>query len=438
MGNADFARYHLNVLEFAHRYVDIYVFCEHEHNRAFAYFLSLINQHPQGVAILERTHFIDSRTLMRWTRDYGPIFGIGRDKQLVAFDFVYRNLFQGLEGTALHADDPHREFLTLQGDAMPAYVVATLQTDFDSTVDIVRPPVSMDGGDFVSDGDGNIFVSTQTLARNGGNKGELESLFQRYFGAKKLHVLEALPGATVRHLDMILKFLDFKTLLVPEYQEPLEPEVNPYQVEMNRKVRSVLEKNERYLRKHFPDYRIIKAPMPPILHSSRSDIVAKSKQEFVKVVALERELRSAETLESMTTGELVELEKQVLRVIRAETPGASLQTDESFDRLLRSYGQMPLETVIDLYAESVARYRSYINSVFLHSNDGRRAFLVPRFTSSDQEEAAALKRWETKTESAYRSAWPDAKIHWVNCDSMVSDMGFLHCSTITVPSLTFN
>ena len=50
-------------------------------------------------------------------------------------------------------------------------------------------------------------------------------------------------------------------------------------------------------------------------------------------------------------------------------------------------------------------------------------------------ESALLEKWESDVESVYRTAWPKAKIHWINCDSMVSDLGFLHCATITVPLL---
>lgn len=371
MGNHDIARYQIHLLEIAHRYLDIYVFCEQEHERAFAYFLSLIKRHPQAEAILEKTHFIDSRPLLRWTRDYGPIWGIKRNKELVAIDFVYRQPLKTLEVEALKEDDAYRDFLTLQGDAMPADVVSTFQSEYDVPISIVRPPISMDGGDFVSDGRGNVFVSTQTLTRNGGNKEELQKLFQQYFGAKKLHVLEALPGATVRHLDMIFKFVDFETVVLPDYQESKETLINPYRVELNRKARTVIEKNERYLRKHFPNYRILKIPMPPIMLSQRDDIITEAKQEFIRVVALERELLSRERLERLTSADLVGLEKQVVALIKKETPSANFKTPEGFNAVLQAYGQLPLEDVVDLHADPVTRYRSYINSLFVNSREGK-------------------------------------------------------------------
>jgi hypothetical protein len=116
-------------------------------------------------------------------------------------------------------------------------------------------------------------------------------------------------------------------------------------------------------------------------------------------------------------------------------PTADLSTPESLDVVLRYYGQLPLDAFIDRYSEPATRYRSYINSVFLHNEEGRQAFLVPQFTSSDTAEGALLKEWESEVESVYRTAWPEANIHWINCDSMVSELGFIHCATLTVPLL---
>ena len=435
----EIARNLVNVLDVAHSYMDIYVFCDQEKHKQYAHFLSLISPHPRIEAILEKTHFVDSRSLLRWTRDFGPIFGFGTNDQLVTIDLVYRDIMKTLEEEALKIDgplDPLRDFYDLHGDAMPSEVAAMLQSEYDIPVDIVRPSVSMDGGDFISDGRGNIFISRHTLVRNGGNRSELENTFRRYFGAKQLHILETLPGRAVPHLDMIVKFLDHETVLLPDFKVSTEKAINPYHAELNRKARSVIEKNERYLRKYFPNYKILKMPMPPILFKSRDEIASEAKQAFVKVYALDKGLTTIDGIKRLTDPQLAKLEQDVLTAIKRETPSADFSTPAAFDAVLRQYGQLPLDDFIDHYSEPVTRYRSYINSVFLHAKNGRQAFLVPRFTSSNSSESALLEKWESDVESVYRTAWPKAKIHWINCDSMVADLGFLHCSTITVPLLT--
>jgi agmatine/peptidylarginine deiminase len=438
MEDLDIARNFVNVLDAAHPYLDIYVFCEQEKHREYAHFLSLIHHHPRVEAIMKKTHFIDSRSLLRWVRDFGPIFGFGRDSQLITIDMVYRDPMKSLEEEALQLDeplDPLRDFFNLHGEAMPAEVAALLEFEYEIPVDIVRPPVSLDGGDFISDGQGNIFVSRQTLVRNGGNRSELEGVFRQYFGSKQLHILEALPGRTVPHLDMIVKFLDHETIVLPDFKESAEEAINPYHAELSRGARSVIDKNERYLRKHFPDHKFLKMPMPPILFKSREEIVNQAKQSFVKAVALDKGVVAAEKINRLTDPQLVDLEKAVLTTIRKELPKADLSNPESLDGVLRHYGQLPLDAFIDRYSEPATRYRSYINSVFLHAKDGRQAFLVPQFTSSGDGESTSFKEWEREVESVYRTAWPEAKIHWINCDSMVSDLGFIHCATLTVPLL---
>ena len=441
MEDLEIARNFASILDVAHNYLPIYVFGDQEEHKQYAHFLSLLSNHPRIESILEKTQFVDSRRVLRWSRDFGPIFGFRANRQLVTLDPIYRNMMKPLQEKTLHTEEPLeplRDLFDLHGDALPSEVAATLQTEFDISVDIVRPPVSMDGGDFISDGQGNVFISRQTLVRNGGNRSELESIFQRYFGAKELHILEALPGRTVPHLDMIVKFLDADTILLPDFQDASNKAVNPYHADLIRKAHWAIDKNERYLREHFPDYKILKAPMPPILFKNREEIVAEAKQAFVKAYAVEKGLEESDMINRLSSTQFTDLEKQVLTDIKNELPNADFSSFRSFDSVLRHFGQLGLEPYIDRYSEPGTRYRSFINSVFLHTSDGKQAFMVPKFTSKDANESALLKKWEAKAEKAYKSAWPKAKVHWINCDSMVSDLGYIHCATITVPLLKRN
>jgi len=441
MGDLEIARNFVNMLDAAHPYLDIYVFGEQEKHKEYAHFLSLIAHHPRVDSIMEKTHFVDSRSLFRWIRDFGPVFGFGAQDQLVAIDLAYRDPMKALEEAALKLGeplDPLQDFFNLHGDAAPVEVAAMLQTEYAIPVDIVRPPISMDGGDLLSDGRGNVFISRQTLVRNGGDLSALENAFRRYFGAKSLHILEALPGRTVPHLDMIMKFLDHETVVLPDFKGSHEKAINPYLADLNRQARSAIEGNEAYLRTHFPDYKILKMPMPPILFKSREEIVAEAKQAFVRAVAVDKGIATIDEVRDLTDVEKADLEQRALIAIRKEMPSADLSTFESLDAVLRRYGQVSLDAYIARYSEPETRYRSYINSVFLHTKEGRQAFLVPRFTSQDSRESALLKEWESEVEQVYKSAWREADIHWIQCDSMVTELGFLHCTTLTVPLLERN
>ncbi|MCF3649540.1 agmatine deiminase family protein [Synoicihabitans lomoniglobus] len=433
MADQSIAHYQRDLLVAAHDLVDVYVFCEHDHTRAMAYFLSLLNELPQAEAVLARTDFVDSRNLSRWTRDYGPVFGIKPNQGLVMLDHVYRNLTLDLEERVESKSDSLRKFMSLQGDAMPGDVAVYLQQRFDTEVDVVRPPLWMDGGDFIHDGKGNVFISAQTLVRNGGNKSALTELFRRYFGAKQLHVLHALPGSTVNHLDMVIKFLDANTVVVADYQSDDDENLNRYRRQLTQSVRTILAENEAYLRKHFPSLRILKMPMPPIMFMSEEEILAEGASEFLQAMAVNWGLTTADNLQHLRQAELRQLEESTLHRIRGEVGRVNLSSVDGFNAVLRHYGQLPMDKYFDMHSESVTRYRSYINSLFLHSTAGRQAFLVPRFSGRTTAETARLTAWESQVATTYHQAWPDAEIRWINCDGMITDMGFIHCTTITVP-----
>ena len=435
MAANDIAVFQIQMLEIAHRYNDILVFSDHEQAQAHAYFLSRIREHPQADSILAKTKFIDSRNLMRWTRDFGTIFGLDRNNQLVGLDNVYRNLNRDLEEAVYRNTDSFRRFVTHQGDAMPADLAADIEQRYDVPVTSVRPPLALEGGDFMHDGRGNVFISTQTLVQNGGNRPALEELFRLYYGAKKMHVLQALPGATVNHLDMIMKFVSDRTVILPDFKsDPAADRMNPYRSDLVERAQAVLASNERYLRKHFPDLRIIKIPMPPILFSEPEEILADAVKDFIRMIAVAREVVTPEQLDNLDAANLALLRDKVEDVMRQDIGSIDLKTPAGFNAVLRAYGHAPLDKLFDVHAELVTRYRSYINSVFLHNSEGKHGFVVPRFTSPQPAKNQQLREWEREVEAAYREAWPEASIHWINCDSMVTDSGFIHCVTITVPA----
>ena len=138
MSAPDVSLFQIRLLEVAHQYNDILVFSEHDQTQPHAYFLSQIRELPQGDSILAKTHFIDSRNLMNWTRDFGPIFGLDRKDELVAIDYVYKNLNRDLEEAAFKDTDSFRRFMTLQGDAMPADLAVEVAQRYDVPVELVR------------------------------------------------------------------------------------------------------------------------------------------------------------------------------------------------------------------------------------------------------------------------------------------------------------
>ncbi|WP_221032453.1 agmatine deiminase family protein [Actomonas aquatica] len=429
-----YARYQIELMAVAHHYVEIYVFCDDDQTRAYAYFLSMLNEHPEADAILAKTHFVDSRNVIRWTRDYGPIFGLKADQKMAVIDFVYKPATREEDTQTSVAAENSRRFRISESDALPGDVAVYLENRFDTPVQVVRPPLWMDGGDFMHDGRGNVLVSGKTVVRNGGDKAELEKLFQHYFAAKRLHLLRALPGSTVNHLDMIMKFVDERTIIVPVYQDPSTPPLNRYRSELVRNVKAVLAENEAYVRKHFPDARVLRMPMPPIAFSTRLEILNAARSEFLGVIAVGRGLITHAELMQLNGPAVAQLEERTLAVIREEIGQADMKTESGFDAVMARYGQQPFSRYLEVYSESTTGYRSYLNSLFLHAPDGRTAFVVPRFTARSAAEIPRITEWEQEVERVYREAWPDSTVHWINCDAMIQDMGFIHCTTQTLPN----
>ncbi len=434
MSDRRYAEYQVELLAVAHRYVEIYVFCDDDQTRAYAFFLSMLRAHSDGQAILARTHFVDARNVIRWTRDYGPLFGRKPDQSLALIDFVYRPVPREDDLAVSTAMESSRRFRIRASDGMPGDVAVYLQHRFDAGVQVVRPPLWMDGGDFLHDGQGNILVSGKTVVRNGGDKMQLETLFQHYFAAKRLHLLRALPGSTVNHLDMILKFVDERTAIVPTYQDATTPPLNGYRAELTRTVKSVLQDNEAYLRKHFPNVRLLHLPMPPIAFATRAEILSAARSEFLGAIAVGRGVVSAQELAQNPHAATPRWEERTLELIRQEVGPVDLSSEAGFDALMTRYGQPSFARYMEIYSERTTGYRSYLNSLFLHAPDGRTAFVVPRFSPRDATEAERMTGWEREVERIYREAYPGSEVHWINCDAMIQDMGFIHCTTQTVPA----
>jgi hypothetical protein len=175
--------------------------------------------------------------------------------------------------------------------------------------------------------------------------------------------------------------------------------------------------------------------MPPIQFQAPEEILEEAIYEFVRIIALSRGIVEPEQLESLDDANRLELRAKVNDIIRKEIGPIKLETAEGFNAVLRAYGQAPLKKLFDIHSESVTRYLSYINSVFLHNEHGDHGFIVPRFTSPNPSFNERLMAWELEVEEAYSQAWPLANIHWINCDSFVADSGYVHCTTITVPAL---
>lgn len=149
-----------------------------------------------------------------WARDYGPVGVILNGKSAV-IDTRYRHYMR-------RVDDDRIPCSIAQKEGIECY-----------STDLI-----LDGGNLMSDGKGNIFMTTRTYDWNSHlTRFEVDALLKSFFGADTIHALEYAkdssgdPSDGTGHIDMFAKILDQCVVLVAEtndapYRQPLEDAAN--------------------------------------------------------------------------------------------------------------------------------------------------------------------------------------------------------------------
>lgn len=383
-----------------------------------------------------------------WLRDNGPIFGQTDDGSLTALDFAARPFVEeeeiwyttpseitGIEWekeTAAFIANRTRERIA---DATPVALLRHLNLKTDRSVSLKRPPLSLQGGDFIFDGTRNVFLSHETLQINGGDKDALAAAFRRFVAPCDLHFLFPLPGSTPKHLDMVLKFVDPDTVLVAEPPPPSQAKESAYMRRMRFEIESVLAFNRRYLETHFPHLRIIGIPLLPILDEPPARILNRVRWRVIARVCEVHQLRVLNLLKGSDEGSDYESTEAAVYAAIEKDLGAPnrLETLDELQSAALHYLRADLNTFIETNVPFLTVYRSPINALQLVNRKGSETFILPRFAAREGESASALKRWEDTVEKAYRAARPMARIIWVNADAAAELQGGLHCMAITLP-----
>ena len=127
------------------------------------------------------------------------------------------------------------------------------------------------------------------------------------------------------------------------------------------------------------------------------------------------------------------------RFIEAKIAAASGVTETAspanLAQVIEHYYPTPLTDLRAVYTDRKFYYRSYLNSLFLRTPDGRERFLLPRFRPLDAVEAAALPAIEAEVEAAYRQARPNAELVWIDSDYFAARNGEIHCVTQVLPQV---
>lgn len=275
--------------------------------------IALIKNFPGGAELLnsKNVQFIQIGVSSKWVRDYGPIFIRDADGQIFCVDPRYqtdrtsleekrraveqRRQFELLKGLVLalnknnseagkaaqaYAEDAADYRDRLLDDVSPSLLAARLRQRSRNVLrpyplNVVRPPIALDGGDFFTDGNGVGFTSTATLQLNGGNQEQLNQVFRDYFGVKDVVYLNPLPGLTVKHIDMFFKVVSPEIILLGRFEDIGR---NAQGVALQAEARRVLSYNLTVL-KNFYDRRRVKVNVV----SSETDALQKNAVNIVLV-----------------------------------------------------------------------------------------------------------------------------------------------------------
>ena len=152
-----------------------------------------------------------------WTRDYGPVGIEEATGALGIVDHVYRH----------HATRP-------RDDAIPCRVA-------DYAGAVCHPsPLVLDGGNLMTDGRGNLFMTRRTYVWNSSrSEAEVDQLLRDHLGVTTIHKLDYAtdgsgPADGTGHIDMFAKLVADCTVLVAEsstapYAAPLEAAATYFQ-----------------------------------------------------------------------------------------------------------------------------------------------------------------------------------------------------------------
>ena len=402
-----------------------------------------VSEMPQAEAISRRLQFIPSSISSVWVRDTLPQYAIARSNRLVLIDS--RSVDLTSDPTQLlgllsdqRSEEPSRasradrKLKQIFGDDIaPSFLATYLRFETGEEVRVVRPPLALDGGDFISLSTDDVVVSESTLRYNGGRDDELRATIRDYFGVKRVHFLPTLPGRTIDHLDFILQGIDAGVVVIARPPPaPVQPRLHA--ARLDDRIRKTLTKNRDYLRAHFPKLRIIELPMLPPIMAAPEQVREKIRQRITLRLAAQHRIDLDAYWHGPPGNPAGAAAAAQLKRILAERFGAGTPTD--FDRVAREVLGDSVANLEATFVEDQTIYRTYVNATLLRAVDGRTAIIIPRYHPRNDAERSMIAAMEEEVLRAYRAAVPEARLIWLDCDDLINEMGAVHCVTHTVPA----
>lgn len=290
------------------------------------------------------------------------------------------------------------------------------------------------GGDFATDGAGNVFVSEDTILNNGGEWDSIESVLNKYYEAENMHVLNPPSGNTAKHLDLLFKIADQNTFLVSR-----TPDSEVLGSSHSRKLAQQLIRTQRnnveYLERNLPEKKIVTLPMPSLLTKSRTSRLDALRREVLNVVCRESNVDFMLVLSGNPKSPDVESARNAVALEMLVKTGLNINlgNEGHLEIASQKYLGVGVDEFLETYVEDQAIYRSDTNSLIITNSNLEHLILLPRFLPQEGESQVRYDSMEREVESVYLSLCPEARLEWINADDITSLGGSIHCMSVGVP-----
>ena len=373
----------------------------------------------------QHVYFLQTRFDTKWIRDYGPTFVRDSGGALTAVDTRYdpeateqstrvKSLLESVkalvtparreDASADEAEEDKRG--RLSDDEAPSLMSERFRQLHGtylqrSPVSVVRPPIVLSGGDYMTDGQGTAITSLRTLRENGGNVEQLDLSLKKYMGANQVVYLHPLPGQTVKHIDMFLQFAAPNVILLGKFGRMPR---DPAEIRLQSAASAALEDNLKILRDYYQSsgkavnvidqdvftldlhaVNIVRIPMPPVSRplfgtlqralKAASDAM-RDYQEHSTLLRLLGRIDKQALLVAQNHKALSELEREAAE---------GHQADEHDDEVIEA-----LKTSVSETSKAISHYSS-VSGEYEREAKALQALAVPVLSAMDRLHQAVLK-----------------------------------------------
>lgn len=388
--------------------------------------------------------FFESSSRSPWLRDYGPLFGLDTENDLVVIDPIFRDAQTEIDQfTQAGLRDSQQEldsFILLRkhdrkSDAVPLAISRQIRRQLRQSTDTSRPPIFMRGGDYIAGEQGLVFISENLILANGGSVRTTKTTLLNYFGGKDVHILESfpnLPGATLADQLRLLT----PNLMIQAAPPPLPVVPSAFIQRLTRLVEGVSKSNSDYIKEVLPHIEVFTIPTPRLVEKPRSEILEELRTELIEELCERIGVNRKVYLELDPSDPNRKTADRMIDKRLKEITGESLdlRNERHLDSAVKGLMGKTLEALLYDRALKTTLRRSYTTGVFFMTSDLQPVALLPRYLPRSGETTTELRAIEQQIEAAYYNAHPEINLHWINVDPLFDTLGgTLHQLCLPIP-----